>query len=196
MDIEVEVKFPDIDPVALRAKLQARGGVCVHPEVLMRRNVFDYPDGRLRKVGGWARVRDEGSQVTMSYKQLSDRTLHGTKEVTVMVDSFDRACDFLVALGLQAKSYQETKREAWRYRDVEVTIDTWPWIPTFAELEGPSEAALRQAAADLGLDWSAAMHGSVEPVYQQHYRVTESEIDAWESVTFTPVPDWLRAKQI
>ncbi len=196
MEIEVEAKFPGIDPVALREKLQALGGVRVHLEVLMRRYVFDYPDLRLRKIGGWARVRDEGSQVTMSYKQLDSRTLHGTKEVTVTVDSFDQACGFLTALGLRAKSYQETKREAWRYRDVAVTIDTWPWIPTFAELEGPSEAALRQAAADLGLDWPAAMHGSVEPVYQMHYRVTETEIDGWESVTFTPVPDWLLDRKI
>jgi len=32
-------------------------------------------------------------------------------------------------------SYQETRREKWMLDDAEVTIDTWPWIPTFIEIE-------------------------------------------------------------
>ena len=195
METEIEAKFPDINVEALRAKLAEAGAVRVHGEILMRRHVFDYPDNRLEAVGGWVRVRDEGSKVTMSYKQLIDRSLHGTKEVNVTVDDYDAACAFLKKIGLVVRSYQETKREKWMLGEVEVTIDTWPWVPTFAELEGPSEEAVRAAAEVLDLDWSAAMHGSVETVYQMHYDVTEAEIDGWEEILFTLVPEWLEAKR-
>lgn len=195
MQTEIEAKFPGIDPVAVRAKLAAAGGVLVHPEILMRRKVFDFPDSRLEKIGGWARVRDEGSKITMSYKQLNERTLHGTLDATVTVDSFDGACSIFTGIGLVAKAYQETKRELWKLGEVEVTIDTWPWVPTFVELEGPTEEAVRAAADSLGLDWSKAIHGSVETVYQMHYDFTESEIDHWPEITFIPEPDWLLAKK-
>src|ERR1035437_10205859 len=175
METEIEAKFPDIDADALRLMLKEKGAELEHPEVLMRRKTFDDPDRRLNKVGGWIRVRDEGNKVTLSYKQLNDRTLHGTKEITVVVDDFDKTCSFLEAIGMVAKSYQETKREKWNFKGVEVTIDTWPWVPIFVELEGPTEKLVRSVAAGLGFDWINAMHGSVEPIYQMHYDFTDEE---------------------
>lgn len=195
MKTEIEAKFPNIDRAKLSERLKLFGAILEYPEILMRRKNFDYEDWRLEKIGGWIRVRDEGNQVTMSYKQLNDRTLHGTKEVSLIVDSFDTACDFLSAVGLQTKSYQETKREKWIYKNVEITIDTWPWIPTFVELEGSSESELKIVAGDLDFDWNDVMHGSVETVYQMHYNLTEEEIDHWESITFIPEPQWLLAKK-
>ena len=195
MDIEIEAKFLDVDTAALRAKLAEVGAKKEHPEILMKREVFDYPNLRLEKIGGWVRVREEGDKITLSYKQLNDRTLHGTQEVTLFVDDFKKACKFLIALGLEKKAHQETKREKWFLDDVEITIDTWPWIPTFVELEGPSEAMLRDVAQKLVFDWRHAMHGSVETAYQKYYDFTEQEIDHWESITFIPPPDWLLARK-
>lgn len=196
MHTEIEAKFPDIDADALRAKLKEVGAILEHPEMLMHRKTYDYPDGRLEKIGGWVRVRDEGDKITMSYKQVSDRSLHGTREVNLVINDFNAADSFLAAIGLESKSYQETKREEWMCGEVEVTIDTWPWIPTFVELEGPTEESVKECATKLGLDWVKAMHGSVETVYQMHFNVTEEEIDAWESITFLPVPEWLEKCRI
>lgn len=195
MDTEIEAKFADIDADALRATLKERGAQLEHTEVLMRRKNFDYPDWTLEKRGGWVRVRDESNKVTLSYKQLNDRSLHGTQEVNVVVDDFDTACLFLESIGLVAKAYQETKREKWNCNGVEVTIDTWPWVPTFVELEGPTEDLVKSVASELGYNWGDAMHGSVETVYQMHYDFTEGEIDHWESITFIDPPDWLLAKK-
>lgn len=196
MKTEFEAKFPDIDADALRVALKGKGAHLELPEVLMRRKNFDYPDRRLEKMSGWIRVRDEGDKVTLSYKQLNDRTLYGTKEVNVVVDDFDKTCSFLESIGMAAKAYQETRREKWDYKGVEVTIDTWPWVPTFVELEGPTEEVVREVARDFGFDWDKAMHGSVETIYQMHYDFTEAEIDGWESITFIAPPDWLLAKKL
>lgn len=195
METEIEVKFPDVDIDELRARLHREGASLEYPERLMRRKIFDFPDRGLYKMNGWARVRDEGDKITMSYKQLEDRSLHGTKEVNIVVDNFDKACAFLEVLGLETRSFQETKRETWTLGGAEVTIDTWPWAPPFIEIEGPTEFVVRDVSATLGYDWKDAMHGSVETVYQMHFDVSDAEIDSWEEITFVPVPEWLEAKR-
>jgi len=196
METELEAKFLDIDKEALRNKLKEIGAKLIYPERLMKRNVFDYPDERLEKEGAWVRVRDEGdNKITLSYKRLVDRTLQGTKEITLDVNSFDTMTSFLLAIGLKQDAYQETKREKWELNGSEITIDTWPWIPSFIEIESPTEDKLKKISGDLGFDWSQAMHGSVETAYQRYYDVTEQEIDGWESITFVPVPDWLEVKR-
>ena len=195
MQTEIEAKFLDIDTEKFKILLKESGATLVHSERLMKRKVFDYPDSRLEKIGGWIRVRDEGDKITFSYKQLVDRTIEGTKEISLVVDNFDKACDLLLAIGLDSRSFQETKRERWDLDGVEITIDTWPWIPTFVELEGVSEDKLKETALKLGLDWSNATHGSVETAYQAYYNVSEEEVDSWESITFVSVPEWLEIKR-
>ena len=195
MQTEVEAKFPDVDRDSLRKKLKLLGAVLEYPEILMRRKVFDYEDRRLEKIGGWVRVRNESNKITLSYKQLNDRTLHGTKEVEVTVDNFDKTCELLLAIGLKLRSYQETKREKWKLNGVEITIDTWPWVPTFVEVEAADEESVKKVVEILGFNWDQAMHGSVESIYQMHYDFSDEEIDHWESITFVPEPEWLLAKK-
>lgn len=195
MQTELEVKFLDIDKKTLRKKLKDIGAKLVHKERLMKRKVFDYPDEHLRKEGGWVRVRDEGDKITLSYKRLINRTLHGTKEIMIEVSSFEETCKFLLAIGLKLDAYMETKRERWDFEGSEVTIDTWPWIPTFVEIEAITEKKLKKLTKGLGFVWLDAMHGSVETAYQKYFDVTEKEVDSWESMTFISTPDWLEVKR-
>jgi adenylate cyclase class 2 len=196
MKTEIEAKFLNIDVDKIRNKLKEIGAVLEYPERLMKRKVFDYPDKRLMKIGAWVRVRDEGDKkITLSYKKLIDRTLHGTKEITLDVSDFETMCDFLQACGFDSKSYQETKREKWILGKSEITIDTWPWIPTFIEIESETEEEIHRVSDLIGFDWSKALHGSVETAYQDLFDVTDDEIDDWEEITFTPIPDWLEIKR-
>ena len=197
MKPEIEAKFLNTNHDALRAKLIEIGATRERPMRLMRRKVFDFPDFRLDKQkNAWVRVRDEGDKITMGYKQLNDRSLEGTHEVSVEVDDFDTACAFLESVGMEVKAYQETKRESWRLGAVEIELDEWPWIRPFAEIEGPDEASLRHVAARLGLDWRDVRHGSVEVAYLAEYDVTEHEIDMLAAITFeTALPELLAGKR-
>ncbi|MFA6198050.1 MAG: CYTH domain-containing protein [Patescibacteria group bacterium] len=195
MKTEIEAKFLDIDPGAIRNTLKQIGARCVYSEQLQKRKIFDSPDHHMERVGGCVWVREENGKITLAYKQLNNRTLQGTKEVSVRVDDFDRACEFLLDIGLVLRSYQETRREQWLYQSVEITIDTWPWIPTFLEIEAPTEVEVRKTAAALGLEWERALFGSVEIAYQQNYDVTEQEVDSWPSATFTDIPQDLLKKR-
>ncbi len=196
MHTEIEAKWLNINIDEFREILKSAGAILVTPERLMTRRAYDFPDMKLESNSGWVRVRDEGDRITMSYKQLQDRTLHGTKESTVVVGNFNSACSFLECIGLENKSVQETKRESWKIGETEIEIDTWPWIKSFVEIESVDEAELRRIAELLGLDFSLALHGSVELAYTAEYDVTEDEIDHWKEILFTDVPEWLSAKRL
>lgn len=196
MKSEIEGKWLNVDVVEFRKKLIEVGAELVEDERLMTRQVFDFPDKRLSKINGWVRLRNESDKITLSYKQLNDRSIDGTKEVTVVVNDYDETVSFLEAVGLVSKSTQETKRESWKIGNTEIEIDTWPWIPSFVEIEAENEMKLRETAELLGFDYEQVLHGSVETAYQAVFDVSEEEIDEWKEIKFMPVPDWLKEKII
>src|SRR3989344_6106729 len=195
MDTEIEAKFTNIALEQIRERLTDLGAKLRQPERLMRRKNYDYPDGRLEKIGGWIRLRDEVDRVTIAYKQLNDRTLYGTEEISVTATYFDKMASFLTTIGLEVKSYQETRRESWLLGEAEIEIDTWPWIPSFVEIEAKNEDTLKAVAKDLGFDWGKAKHGSVENIDQEVYDVSEREVDEWKEITFSSIPEWLEKKR-
>ncbi|HSW99984.1 MAG TPA: CYTH domain-containing protein [Patescibacteria group bacterium] len=196
MKPEIEAKFLHVEHAVLRAQLQALDAVQTSPMRLMKRKNYDFPDGRLMVKRGWARVRDEGDKITLSYKELHNRELDGTHEVQVVVDDFAAADALLRNLGLVATSYQETKRESWKLDGCEIELDEWPWAKPYVEIEGLDEKQLRAVAAKLHLDWQEVLHGSVEIVYRGDYDVTDEEVNKIPVITFNePIPDWLQKRK-
>ncbi len=192
MQTEIEAKFLNVNHDEIREKLKARGATLEQPIRLMRRKNFDIPGVRTHS---WARVRDEGNKVTVSYKQVDEKSVLGTKEINVTVDNFDRACSLLEALGLEQKSYQETKRESWRLGDVEIELDEWPWLEPLVEIEAPTEKMLWDTAELFGLGNNEILHGAADGHYAHVYDVTEDEVNKWLVIDFSVVPDWLEAKR-
>ena len=172
MNTEIEAQFLDIDKNNIRAKLEKVGAELVKPEVMMRRVVFDVDEN------SYARVRDEGGKTVMTYKNVEEEgSIHGIKELNVEIDDFENGVLFLKSCGLKAKSEQETYREVWTLGEVEICIDTWPWIPTFVEIEGPSEEAVWETAKKLGLSREKAKFGSVGTTYQHYYGIDTDTVN-------------------
>lgn len=196
MQQELEAKFFEIDPTDVRRRLTEAGATCVSPERLMRRKTYDYPDRHLATVSAWVRVRDEGDKVTMSFKQMKDRSMQGMNEAFVKVNSYEDACAFLEAIGLTQKAFQESRRETWELDECEIVIDWWPWVPPYVEVEGPSEELIRATSEKLGFDWSKKYHGGIETVYEYFYDIDSGRITNMEVITFDlPVPEWMAEKR-
>ncbi len=158
----------------------------------MRRKNHDFPDKKLQKIGGWVRLRDEGDRITLTYKQMSDRSIHGTQEVEVTIDSFEEGEQILAAIGLEVTSFQETRRNSWEYKGSQIELDEWPWVHTQLEIEGESEELVREIAKDLGLEWSNAKHGSVEIAYMDVFDFEEEKFYDLDTISFdAKPPKWL-----
>lgn len=176
MDIEYEATFPNIDKEAVRGALARAGAVCVKKEFLQKRVVFRMPVGH-EIAGGWLRVRDEGDKITMSLKVVDGDKIENQKEICVTVDSFENACALLEMSGCARKAYQETLRELWVVRGVEVTIDEWPFLEPLVEVEGNGEEVVKEVAELLGFDWSQARFCSAGTLYAEKYGITEDEVN-------------------
>ena len=192
MKNEIEAQFLDINIDEIRKKLEKAGAELVKPEVLMKRTVFYTGEN------SFARVRDEGDKIVMTYKNVSDeKSILGTKEVNIIVNDYDDAILFLKGCGLAAKAVQETKREIWTLSNCEISIDTWPWLPTFMEIEGPSEDEVWAAAQTLGYTKAQAKFGSVDSTYQHYYGVDEEIVNQHTpEITFEMTPPKWAQKRI
>lgn len=168
MNIEYEATFPDVDKREVRARLLAVGATLVKPEFFQKRVVFNMPKGH-EIPGGWVRVRDEGDRITMSLKVVDGERIENQKETCLKIDGFDEGVDFLLSIGCERKSYQETKRELWMLDGTEVTLDEWPFLRPFVEVEGRSEESVKMVAEKLGFDYTQALFGAVDILYIRQY---------------------------
>jgi len=196
MKLEIEAVFCDVDKDKIRAKLESLGAKLITPERKMIRTVFHLPHS---DKSCFARVRDEGDKIVITYKEFESESATGVKEINLVVNDYDDAVELLRVLGLHEKSYEESMRETWELDGAEVCIDTWPWIPTYIEVEGTSVENMTAVSKKLGFDMKDAVYGSVDLVYTFYYNVPQDEIcnglNGWNRIEFIPVPDWLAGKK-
>lgn len=176
MKIEYEATFININKEEVRKKLRKSGGQLVKREFLQKRVVFNLPKGNEIK-GGWLRVRDESDKITMSLKVINGDKIQNQKEICLMVNSFKDAESFLVSIGCKKKSYQESKRELWKLGNAEITIDEWPFIEPFIEIESTSEIMVKKVSKKLGFDYSKAIFSAVDFLIHKKYGISLDKIN-------------------
>ena len=133
MNKEIETKFFIENKDEIRKKLSSLNFNLVKKEFLMKRKTFDSEAN-----GKWFRVRDEGDKITMTYKNIIDKTINGVNEIEIIVNDFDKASEMLNQTNFKERSYQENFREVWSNQDAEIVIDTWPFLQTYIEIEALS----------------------------------------------------------
>nr|WP_196789746.1 CYTH domain-containing protein [Streptomyces caniscabiei] len=154
----------EIDVQATVGALRAAGAEQVFPKTMFTRLIFENDAVQGEQ---WLRLRDEGGRTTLTLKQVTDAThINGTTEIEIEVDDLAKTAELLSALGLRQVRYQQNYREEWQLDGVTYDFDTWPDLDTFLEIEGPSEAAVLDAVAALGLDYDHARFGSVDLIYK------------------------------
>jgi adenylate cyclase class 2 len=187
---EIEVKFVDVDIDDIRERLENAGATLEQPMRLMRRVLIEEEYHKAHR--SFIRVRDEGDKTTITFKKrVGEDSLTSAKEVETTVGDFDTIIELFKEAGWNYTTYQESKRETWRYKDVEVVIDEWPWINPYVEIEGPSEESVRTAAGELKFDWDTSVFGSVDVIYQRDFpdMVVRGIIDITEAHFGDPIPE-------
>jgi adenylate cyclase class 2 len=165
MPTEYEAKVLDIDPVKTAETILARGGRQIGDAVLLRRYVYDITSGDQSR---WIRLRETGSGVTLTVKEIRHDGIDGTDEVEVGVDHFEVANELLGKLGFTPRSYQENRRTSFMLDGARLEIDEWPLIPPYLEIEADSRDEVVRVADLLGYDETALTGENTVSVYARH----------------------------
>jgi adenylate cyclase class 2 len=175
---EFEAKFYPIDKEKYRRKLSEVGAKLEIPERRMIRVIADSRANAVLKNKGYVRVRDEGNLTRLSLKETADEggRLSDQKEIDVEVSNFDKTVRILKAVGVKFNRRQETLREEWSYRGAQITLDTWPGLESFSEIEAGSEEEVCRIALELGFDWEKKIITPAAEVYAKVYRLAIDEV--------------------
>lgn len=147
VNTEYEARVLDIDPAAVGDLIIAKGGRKTRDTATMRRYVYDVSPGDDSR---WLRLRDTGTQTTLTVKEITSDAIDGTTEVEVTVGDLQTTHQILGRLGFYAKSYQENRRTSYELDGARLEVDEWPMIPPYLEIEADSEQEVRRVAALLG----------------------------------------------
>ena len=167
---EFEAKFYPVNKDEYRERLRKIGAVLVTPERKMRRAIVD-SDAYPQLTYHYIRVRDEGDSVRLSAKTHAriGGNIDDQKEIDVKVSDYDKTIKIIESMGFRFSIYQETKRETWSYKKAEITIDTWPGLDTYSEIEANSEAEVKKIALILDLNWEKRIITGIKEVYMAVY---------------------------
>jgi adenylate cyclase class 2 len=167
---EIEVRFLEIDVEDIKKKLHAIGaqdrGEDLLEEVIAYDKDFTWPDQHKM-----VRLRTRNGKTELTYKHQHTASATGTVEIEFEVSDKEKAEAFLEQLGYPSYRHQEKRRHTFKLDDVVFDIDTWPRVPTYIEIEGPSEEALKEAAAKLDLDWNHVVLDSPRTVLETRYNI-------------------------
>ena len=183
MNIEYEATFLNVNKDKIRKRLKKAGAKLIRPEFLQKRVPFHLPKDK-RSKDAWLRVRDEGDKITLSLKVVDGKKIENQKEICLEVNDFNKAVKLLELIGCKKKSYQETKRELWELDNVEITIDEWPFLEPFVEVEGKSEAKVKRVSEKIGFNYDKALFCAIGKLYKMKYGIHPDQINTIKRITF------------
>lgn len=172
MNIEIEERVLDIDVEKIIAKLETLGATKVG-EWHQKRYVYDFNPVRENE---WIRLRTNGEKVTLTYKNIEDVSLTGTKELEVEVEDFEKTNELLNILGYMPKAFQENKRIRYLLEGTEVDIDFWPLIPAYLEIEGSSKEEVEKIENMLEVNKEKITYLNCSDIYKNIYGIDSSKI--------------------
>lgn len=187
MALEIEIKFPDADLLAVRQRLGEQGAENLGCR-FERNCVLDTPDRALRASGILLRLRRDGRTVLTLKRPLAERGVADPgrfkvwEETETLVADFEAMRAILSGLGFVQSLAYEKLRETWRFEGCAVCLDRLPFRDC-VEIEG-SEPRIEACAARLELDMR---QGSAANYHQLHaaYRAARG-LPPEESFVFPP----------
>ena len=177
MNIEYEIRVLEINTDEIIQKLETLGAKKVG-EWLQKRYVYDTNP---KSENAWFRLRTNGIETTLTYKNVEKNTIDGTKELEIIVSDFEKTNDMLKLMGYHHRGYQENKRIRYMLDDIEIDIDSWPLIPTYMEIEGKNEIEINTILEKLNVPEEKITALNCQDIYKDIYNI---DIDSIKELSF------------
>jgi adenylate cyclase, class 2 len=164
---ETEAKFYVRDLNRIQLQLQALKADLIQPRVLETNLRFDLPDASLRSKGRVLRLRrDTDARLTYKSASKSELGVLSREEIEFVVEDFEKAKQFLEALGYQKLVYYEKYRTTYKLNETLIMLDELPY-GNFVEIEGKTIEVIRTVALQLNLNWETAIATSYTALFER-----------------------------
>jgi adenylate cyclase class 2 len=161
-NIEHEGKVLNINIDDVRKKLELLGASKV-ADYNFKRYVFDcIPKMEQR----WVRLRSNGTNTTLAVKEIHSNSIDGTEEWETDVADLETTLIILEKIGIKPRGYQENTREEYSLDGATVSIDCWPRLNPYLEIEANSTEHVLTIATRLGFDNSDVVGTDTEKMYK------------------------------
>lgn len=191
MNTEFEAKFLISSSDGFRKHLQSLSAHLVFNKRLFKRKIFT---STLLEQNQWVRVRDEHDKVMLcTKKNIGTGDIHTVQEYETEVVDFDETCLFLSQVGFEQTLYCENYRELWEYKNCSISIDHWPALDPYVEIEGANEREVHDVVVALGFNMKEGVFGSSFDVYHKHYGISQKDFQKITTLTFDTIfPDFFK----
>jgi len=164
MKSEIEARLLECDTEKILSKLKDNNATFVGDWLQLR---YCYDFNPVKK-NSWIRLRTNGTETTLTIKEIQTDKIDGTKESEIVVSDFFVTDEILNKLGYIARSKQENRRIRFMLDGVEIDIDFWPMIPAYVEFEAGSENEIRSVCKKLGIDFNNLTTLDVQSIYAKY----------------------------
>ncbi len=175
-NVEYEIKVLDIDTTSVEQDILRLGGQKIG-EQKFKRYIFDVNPPTKNK---WIRLRTDGQKTTLTLKINKSDSIDGTEEYETTVNDLNTTRQILLQSGLKQVSYQENNRLLFELDGLEISIDSWPQIPPYLEIEGDNEELVKTMLKKLGLDKQRTTSLPTKEVYKMY----DLDLDKLNPLTF------------
>ena len=168
---EIEAKFYVTNLSRIESQLRAWDAQLVQPRMLETNIRFDLPDARLRSEQRVLRLRRD-TEARLTYKDPSknERGVLSRREIEFTVEDFDKAKQFLEALGYQPIFYYEKYRTTYMLQlsegFIHIMLDELPY-GNFIEIEGETIEKIQEVSNKLNLKWNTAIGKSYNALFER-----------------------------
>ena len=164
---EIEAKFYIRDLDKIRERLEDLNATLVQERVLETNIRFDLPDAHLRAEGRVLRLRrDTEARLTYKSASKSEQGVLSREEIEFVVGDFEKARQFLEALGYQKLVYYEKFRTTFELNETLIMLDELPY-GDFVEIEGKNVDEVHLVARQLDLNPESAIATSYHSLFER-----------------------------
>lgn len=174
---EIEAKILEIDPAQIRKLLAESGAKKASPLTKQRRYVFDIDKDDKSK---WIRLRTDGKITTLTVKIIESNDIDGTHEYETEVGDIESTLKILETMGFIPKSYQENYRELYELDGTSVSIDFWPKIKPYLEIEAESAEKVQAVLKKLNIGNNEITSENTKDIYGRE----GIDLDKLDKLTF------------
>lgn len=168
---ETEAKFHIQNLGRIESRLLELKAHLIQPRIHEINLRFDSAGDELRSSYRVLRLRqDEKARLTFKGPSVEQAGgILSRREIEFVVEDFDKAREFLEALGYRAVVFYEKFRATYELGTTHIMLDELPY-GHFLEIEGENAEEIRKVADLLGLDWDAMVRAGYHALFE---RVTE-----------------------